>query len=56
MKPMAICLIGGVLVSTVLTLFVVPCFYLIMDKFRKRDEVRAKTKEAFIAVGDENLA
>ncbi len=56
MKPMAICLIGGVLVSTGLTLFVVPCFYLIMDKFRKRDEVRAKTKEAFIAVGDENLA
>jgi HAE1 family hydrophobic/amphiphilic exporter-1 len=55
MKPMAICLIGGVLVSTALTLFVVPCFYLIMDKFRKRDEVRAKTKEAFVAVGDENL-
>lgn len=55
MKPMAICLIGGVTVSTVLTLFVVPCFYLVMDKFRKRDEVRAKTKEAFIAVGDENL-
>ncbi|WP_413289051.1 efflux RND transporter permease subunit [Bdellovibrio sp. HCB337] len=56
MKPMAICLIGGVLVSTVLTLFVVPCFYLLVDKIRKRDEVRAKTKEAFASVGDENLA
>jgi len=56
MKPMAICLIGGVLVSTVLTLFVVPSFYLLMDRFRKRDEVRAQTKEAFIAVGDENMA
>jgi len=55
MKPMAICLIGGVLVSTILTLFVVPCFYLLMDRFRRRDEVRARTKEAFIAVGDENL-
>lgn len=56
MKPMAICLIGGVIVSTLLTLFVVPAFYLLMDRFRKRDEVRAKTKEAFIAVGEENIA
>jgi hydrophobe/amphiphile efflux-1 (HAE1) family protein len=56
MKPMAVCLIGGVVVSTVLTLFVVPCFYLVMDKFRTRDAARAKTKEAFIAVGNENLA
>lgn len=55
MKPMAVCLIGGVIVSTVLTLYVVPCFYLVTDKFRKRDEVREKTKEAFIAVGDENM-
>jgi hydrophobe/amphiphile efflux-1 (HAE1) family protein len=56
MRPMALCLIGGVVVSTVLTLFVVPCFYLVMDKFRRRDEARAKTKEAFITVGNENLA
>jgi HAE1 family hydrophobic/amphiphilic exporter-1 len=55
MKPMALCLIGGVLVSTVLTLYVVPCFYLLIDRFRKRDEVRERTKEAFIAVGDEAL-
>ncbi len=55
MKPMAICLIGGVVVSTALTLFIVPCFYLVMDKFRKRDEIRARTKEAFIAVGNEAL-
>jgi HAE1 family hydrophobic/amphiphilic exporter-1 len=55
MKPMAICLIGGVIVSTVLTLFVVPCFYLVMDKFRKRDKIRARTKEAFINVGNEAL-
>ncbi|HEY8270806.1 MAG TPA: efflux RND transporter permease subunit [Pseudobdellovibrionaceae bacterium] len=52
MKPMAVCLIGGVIVSTVLTLFVVPCFYLVIDKFRTRDEVRTKTKQAFATVGD----
>jgi len=53
MKPMAICLIGGVFVSTLLTLFVVPCFYVLTDKLRKRDEVQARTKEAFIAVTKE---
>lgn len=55
MRPMAICLIGGVLVSTALTLFVVPAVYLLMDKFKKRDEVREKTKQAFAAVGNEAL-
>jgi HAE1 family hydrophobic/amphiphilic exporter-1 len=50
MRPMALCLIGGVLVSTVLTLFVVPCVYSLMDRFRKRDDVREKTKQAFAAV------
>ncbi|WP_413582309.1 efflux RND transporter permease subunit [Bdellovibrio sp. HCB288] len=55
MRPMALCLIGGVLVSTILTLFVVPCVYSLMDRFRKRDEVREKTKQAFAAVGDEAL-
>nr|BFD67944.1 efflux RND transporter permease subunit [Bdellovibrio sp. HAGR004] len=55
MRPMAICLIGGVVVSTALTLFVVPAVYLLMDKFKKRDEVREKTKQAFAAVGNEAL-
>jgi HAE1 family hydrophobic/amphiphilic exporter-1 len=55
MRPMAIALIGGVLVSTVLTLFVVPCVYSLLDKFRKRDEVRKQTKEAFAAVGTEAM-
>src|SRR5207249_8139053 len=31
--PMAVTVIGGVLVSTFLTLFVVPCFYELMSKF-----------------------
>ncbi|MNK06221.1 Multidrug resistance protein MdtC [compost metagenome] len=55
MRPMAIALIGGVLVSTVLTLFVVPCVYSLLDRFRRRDEVRRMTKEAFAAVGNEAL-
>jgi len=32
-NPMAIAVIGGVVFSTVLTLFVVPCFYSIMSRF-----------------------
>lgn len=55
MRPMAIALIGGVLVSTILTLFVVPCVYSLLDKYRKRDEVRRHTKEAFAAVGTEAM-
>ncbi|MGE5085831.1 MAG: efflux RND transporter permease subunit [Bacillota bacterium] len=55
MRPMAITLIGGVLVSTILTLFVVPCIYSLLDPLRKRTEIREKTKRAFDAVGDEAL-
>ncbi len=55
MRPMAITLIGGVFVSTVLTLFVVPCIYSLLDVFRKRGEVREKTRRAFESVGNEAL-
>ncbi|MEN9723270.1 MAG: hypothetical protein RJB38_1256 [Pseudomonadota bacterium] len=34
--PMAVTVIGGVLVSTILTLFVVPCAYLIFARLQKR--------------------
>ena len=34
--PMAIGIIGGVLVSTVLTLYVVPCVYLLLSRFERR--------------------
>jgi len=54
-KPMAITLIGGVLVSTILTLYVVPCVYLMMDRFRKRDASRENIQKAFEEVGDEAL-
>ena len=35
-QPMAIAVIGGVLVSTLLTLFVVPCVYLLLARFDQR--------------------
>lgn len=55
MRPMALALIGGVFVSTILTLYVVPCVYSLVDRFRKRDENRSKVKQAFAAVGHEAL-
>lgn len=41
-SPMAIAVIGGVFVSTFLTLFVVPCVYSLFGKFDRREkEIRA---------------
>lgn len=54
-RPMAITLIGGVLVSTLLTLFVVPVAYSLMDRLRRRDTSRANIKKAFLEVGNEAL-
>ena len=36
--PMSIAVIGGVFVSTLLTLFVVPCVYLLFTRFERRKE------------------
>jgi HAE1 family hydrophobic/amphiphilic exporter-1 len=44
--PMAIAVIGGVLFSTVLTLYVVPCFYLLMTRFEKREAYGAEMGRA----------
>ncbi|WP_374078067.1 efflux RND transporter permease subunit [Bdellovibrio bacteriovorus] len=51
-KPMAITLIGGVLVSTFLTLYVVPATYSLVERFRKRDIRKEQVKHAFAEVGD----
>lgn len=51
-KPMAITLIGGVLVSTLLTLYAVPVTYSLVDRFRKRDVRKHEVEEAFASVGD----
>ena len=36
--PMAIAVIGGVIFSTLLTLYVVPCFYSLMSRFEGKHE------------------
>jgi HAE1 family hydrophobic/amphiphilic exporter-1 len=44
--PMAVVLIGGVMVSTVLTLFVVPCFYSLVSHLESRHAHENKMLEA----------
>lgn len=45
-KPMAIAVIGGVIFSTLLTLYVVPCFYSLMAPFGKKEAHAAMLKDA----------
>jgi HAE1 family hydrophobic/amphiphilic exporter-1 len=45
--PMAIAVIGGVLVSTLLTLYVVPCAYLVFARLQKREHNMEETQKAF---------
>ena len=42
---MAVVTIGGVLLSAVFTLFVIPVFYVFMDRFAQQPEVRTQTAE-----------
>ena len=45
---MAIAIIGGVIFSTVLTLYVVPCFYSVMSRFegkKKHEKLLADALE-----------
>jgi len=51
MVPMAVTIIGGVFISTALTLFVVPCFYEVMARFEShRHDV--ELKEALQLLGE----
>ncbi len=46
--PMAVAIIGGVMLSTLLTLFVIPCAYQVFSQFEKKtDIVSDKAFEAF---------
>jgi HAE1 family hydrophobic/amphiphilic exporter-1 len=45
-NPMAIAVIGGVIFSTALTLYVVPCFYSVMSRFEKRKQHEELLAEA----------
>jgi len=51
-RPMAVTLIGGVFVSTLLTLYVVPVAYSLLDRFSKRDKNREDIRLAFAAVDE----
>lgn len=46
-KPMAVTLIGGVFASTLLTLYVVPVAYSLLDRFSKRAESSDEIQKAF---------
>ena len=37
-RPMGLVIIGGIVVSTIFTLFIVPIFYLILSEFKRRKE------------------
>ncbi len=47
MRPMALTIIGGVIASTLLTLFVVPAVYSLMDRLRRAETTKAAIKNAF---------
>lgn len=49
--PMAIAIIGGVLVSTILTLYVVPCAYSLMDRLQKKQQSSEEIRKAFAQAG-----
>jgi HAE1 family hydrophobic/amphiphilic exporter-1 len=50
--PMAVSIIGGVTVSTFLTLFVVPCVYELFSRIQKREANMAEIQEAFAKVAE----
>jgi HAE1 family hydrophobic/amphiphilic exporter-1 len=47
LRPMAVCVIGGVAVSTFLTLYVVPSAYLLATRLEKRTENNQAIQKAF---------
>jgi HAE1 family hydrophobic/amphiphilic exporter-1 len=48
--PMAVTIIGGVIVSTLLTLLVVPCVYSLLSKFESKHAHQAVLDEAEVAM------
>ncbi|MBX2986631.1 MAG: efflux RND transporter permease subunit [Bdellovibrionaceae bacterium] len=54
--PMAVSIIGGVTVSTFLTIYVVPSVYELFSRIQKRQQNREEIRRAFTEVGNEGLA
>lgn len=55
-RPMAITVIGGVFVSTFLTLLVIPAIYAMSDRFKKTFQSEKAVRDAFAEVGNEGNA
>jgi multidrug efflux pump subunit AcrB len=55
MVPMAVSIIGGVTVSTFLTLYVVPCVYELFSRIQHREENSHEISTAFANVGEEGV-
>ncbi len=53
--PMAVSIIGGVMVSTFLTLLVVPCVYQLFSRIQKRAQNKDEIRNAFIAAGETGI-
>jgi hydrophobe/amphiphile efflux-1 (HAE1) family protein len=53
--PLAVVIIGGVLVSTFLTLFVVPCFYMIVAPLESREAHHDRIADALSEAGKDHL-
>jgi hydrophobe/amphiphile efflux-1 (HAE1) family protein len=53
--PLAVVIIGGVLVSTFLTLFVVPCFYSVVSRFEGREDHQDRIANALKEAGSDHL-
>ena len=53
-RPMAVVVIGGVILSTVLTLFVVPSAYSLLSRFESK-KFEKDLKEALIELGEMKL-
>lgn len=45
--PMAICVIGGVTLSTLLTLYVVPCAYSLFSRFERKTPAPPSTEPSY---------
>jgi HAE1 family hydrophobic/amphiphilic exporter-1 len=53
--PMSVAIIGGVALSTFLTLFVVPAVYLLFSRIQKREQNIQEIKDAFHRVGEAGI-
>jgi len=54
-RSMAITIIAGVLVSTALTLYIIPALYAIFERFKKANHDQVHIKKAFATIGDQGL-